>query len=162
MNRYFEIIKHLQENDIRYLLAGGLASNLYGVERATRDIDLIIDFEKENLIKFEKVVKSLGFHERIPLFARDLWDPKYRKMLLEEKNMIAFSYYNAPRGELVIDLILNSPQSFETMWASKAIRNDGGTTLYLVNVEHLIEMKEIANRPQDQYDVIQLKRLYAK
>ncbi len=162
MNRYFEIIKHLHENDIRYLLAGGLASNLYGAERATRDIDLIIDFEKENLNKFEKVVKSLGFSELLPLFARDLWDPKYRKMLLEEKNLIAFTYFNAPRGELVIDLILNAPKSFEIMWSAKSTRYNEGIPLHMVNVDHLIEMKELANRPQDVYDVMQLKRLYAK
>jgi len=56
MNPYFEISKHLRGHKIRYLLAGSLASNLYGAERATRYIALIVDFEKENHITFEKTL----------------------------------------------------------------------------------------------------------
>jgi len=34
---------------VRYLLAGGIAVNLYGIERATADIDIIVDLEDDNL-----------------------------------------------------------------------------------------------------------------
>lgn len=159
---YFELLGKLSEENVRYLLAGGLAANLYGVERATRDIDLIIDFDKENLQKFEHVVQSFGFKERVPVFARDLWDIAYRRKLRDEKNMLAFSYYDLYSGVFIVDVLLHTPQSFDAMWARKQIRKSGETSISIVSVEDLLEMKTLANRDQDNFDIIQLKKLHGK
>lgn len=162
MNRYFEIVKHLNAGNVRYLVAGGVAANLFGVPRSTHDIDLVVDFEKENLLKLETIIKSLGFRERVPVFARDLWDVAYRKQLRDEKNMLAFTYLETSKGIVSIDLIMNSPFTFEEMWKAQTSRSDGITDMKLVAVEHLMEMKRIAGRPQDIFDIVHLKNLYEK
>ncbi|MDZ4822286.1 MAG: hypothetical protein SH856_02390 [Flavobacteriales bacterium] len=159
MNSYYEIVKHLNAKNVRYMVAGGFAANIYGVQRGTRDIDLIIEFEKENLLTFEQIVKSLGFRERVPVFARDLWDSAYRKKLRVEHNMLAFSYHDIQRGVLIVDVILNAPRSFEEMWNEKHVRYDQNIPINLVSIDHLIEMKAAANREQDQFDIVQLKRI---
>ncbi len=163
MNRYFEITKHLNDAGVRYLVAGGFAANMYGVPRMTQDIDLIVEFEKENLLKLENTIKSLGFTERVPVLARDLWNIAYRKKLREEKNMLAFTYHDPRKSQVEIDIILDQPFTFEELWAKQESRSSGdGTLMRLVSVDQLIAMKNAVGRSQDMFDVIHLKRLYSK
>ena len=39
------------------MVAGGVAVNLYGIERATAVIDLIVNMDKENVSKFVRTVE---------------------------------------------------------------------------------------------------------
>jgi hypothetical protein len=41
------------------MVAGGVAVNLYGIERATVDIDIILQLDKKNLLRFVDAEKSL-------------------------------------------------------------------------------------------------------
>lgn len=45
---YLAIFKKLNEKEIRYIVAGGIAVNLYGIPRMTYDVDLILDLEDKN------------------------------------------------------------------------------------------------------------------
>jgi hypothetical protein len=38
-------------DDVKYLVVDGLAVNAYGYERLTRDVDLVIGLEPENIIR---------------------------------------------------------------------------------------------------------------
>ena len=163
MNRYFEIAKHLNDAGVRYLIAGGFAANMYGVPRMTQDIDLIVEFEKENLLKLENTIKGLGFSERVPVFARDLWDIAYRKTLRDTKNMLAFTYHDPKNSRVEIDLILDQPFTFEELWDKQESRYSGdGTIMRLVSVDQLIAMKAAVGRSQDMFDVVHLKKIYGK
>jgi len=41
---YLQLFKKLSEEQVRYLICGGLAVNIYGIPRMTADIDLLLDF----------------------------------------------------------------------------------------------------------------------
>ena len=53
------LITRLNEFKIDYALCGGLALALYGIPRATVDIDILI--QKESLGKAQKLVRELGY-----------------------------------------------------------------------------------------------------
>jgi hypothetical protein len=55
-----EILKTLNDNGVRYLLAGGFAGILYGVPRTTVDVDVIVDPEPENITATIQALESLG------------------------------------------------------------------------------------------------------
>ena len=61
----------MNRRKVRYLLAGGIAVNLYGIERATADIDIIVDLEDGNLQRFINVVKEMGFKPKVPVMLED-------------------------------------------------------------------------------------------
>jgi len=44
---YLKLFEQLQQHDIRYMLCGGLAVNVYGIPRMTADIDIVLDFEEK-------------------------------------------------------------------------------------------------------------------
>jgi len=42
MENIKRIFKALSEARVKYMLAGGIAVNLYGIERATADMDIVV------------------------------------------------------------------------------------------------------------------------
>jgi hypothetical protein len=46
---YLDLFRALNEAGVRYVLVGGVALNLHGVERATMDVDVAIALDGDNL-----------------------------------------------------------------------------------------------------------------
>ena len=63
---YEDVFRELYKNKVRYIVVGGRAVNLYGVPRMTADLDLMVDLEKENVLKTVNILKSLGYVPKIP------------------------------------------------------------------------------------------------
>jgi hypothetical protein len=55
------IFKTLNKNEVRYLVAGGLAVVAHGYVRFTADIDLILDMTVKNLKRAVKVFNTIGY-----------------------------------------------------------------------------------------------------
>ena len=45
------VFASFQKNDVKYLVIGGIAAVLYGVPRATFDLDVLIEPTKDNVVK---------------------------------------------------------------------------------------------------------------
>src|SRR5262245_20942897 len=48
LNRLQEVFASFQKHEVRYLVIGGVAAVLYGVPRATFDLDILIEAEADN------------------------------------------------------------------------------------------------------------------
>ena len=83
---YFrKILKELEKRNIKYLAIGGVAVNLYGYNRVTNDLDIMISFDLENVKRLVKMAKDLGFKPRVPVEIEELADPKKREYWKKEK-----------------------------------------------------------------------------
>ena len=71
MIKFEKVFSALNKAKVRYLVVGGIAVNLYGIERATADIDLVVDLEGNNLNRFIAVMKELNFKPKIPVRLED-------------------------------------------------------------------------------------------
>ncbi|MCS6833197.1 MAG: nucleotidyl transferase AbiEii/AbiGii toxin family protein [Flammeovirgaceae bacterium] len=156
---YFKLFKRLFEERVRYLICGGLAVNIYGIPRMTMDIDLLLDFEEENIKSFNKAVEDLSYKPSVPISLQSLLDEEIRRKMIQEKNLIAYSYYNGESNFISLDVLIDTPISFKTMWERKEVRNAYDSKVYIVSLEDLISLKTYANRNQDKQDVILLSRL---
>ncbi len=156
---YVDIFRALYQHEIRYLICGGLAVNIYGIPRMTADIDLLLDFEENNITKFENLVKTLDFASVIPVDLNAFTDEKARYKAITEKNLIAYSYYNTRSNYLNIDVLMDSPISFSELWRHKESRAIEDMFVYIVSLDHLIALKRYANRIQDNHDIALLSKL---
>lgn len=159
---YIELLKGLFDENVRYMLCGGLAVNIYGIPRMTADIDIILDFERNNFCQFEKVLTKLNYQKILPVQLYDLLDEKKRKELKDTKNLIAFSFYNTAASYMNLDILIDIPIPFLEMWKNKTERQLDNFKVYLVSIEHLIEMKAHSDRIQDKQDIIHLTKLLKK
>ena len=154
-----EILTDLTKNEVKYLLCGGLAVNIYGIPRVTADIDLIIDFTKDNVANFIEILLKHHYISNIPVGLENFVDESYKNKIKIEKNLIAYSFHSTLRSVTILDVIIDCPYSFSEMWINRESRNTRLGTINLVSIEHLIGMKEIANRIQDKKDVEALLKI---
>ena len=155
---FLDLFRSLSEKKVRYLICGGLAVNIYGIPRMTADIDIILDFTKDNIEKFEKTINSFHYKALIPMPLVSMMDDSTRLKMVREKNLIAYSYYNTVNNIMNIDVLVDAPLKFEDMWKNKTTRKIENTEIYIVSVDHLIKLKEYAGRVQDKQDVIMLNK----
>lgn len=156
---YGKLFKALYEEDVRYLICGGLAVNVYGIPRMTADIDILLDFESKNIRRFEELVERLDFTSLIPIKLNSLASDEAREEVIKDKNLIAFSFYNTRSNYMNLDVLIDVPFSFDDMWSSKETRKFDDVSVFIVSLNHLISMKRYANRNQDKQDVIMLSKL---
>lgn len=158
MNDYLNIFKELHTQKVRYLLCGGLAVNIYGIPRMTADIDLIIDFSLENVTRFEQVIKTFSYQNILPFSINSLVDLNFKKNMINERNLIAYSYFNSQANRMAMNVLVDVPILFEELWERKKIRMLGELTIQLVSIKDLITLKKYANRKQDLEDVLLLSK----
>jgi predicted nucleotidyltransferase len=156
---YTKIFKALYEQKIRYLVCGGLAVNIYGIPRMTADIDILVDFDIENITNFERVMADLDFAPVIPVNLRTFVDEKTRYQAIIEKSLIAYSYYNTRINFLNLDVLMDTPISFQELWRNREERAIEDIKVFIVSLDHLIALKRYANRIQDNHDIDLLSKL---
>ncbi len=154
---YERVIEALNRAGAEYLIAGGMALNLHGVSRLTKDLDLYFDWGPENVRKIVRTLGALGFKLRQPIDPELLADPKERERLRAEKNVKAFTFILPDNPYEVIDLLLVNDPPFREC-ASRVVRLRSGT-VPVVSIPDLIRMKKEASRSQDLLDIRALERI---
>jgi hypothetical protein len=155
-----DFFQSLHQHQVRYLVCGGVAINLYGIPRATADLDIILDFDENNLHNFLECVKEFGYQQGLPISIMELSDQQKRMKLIREKNLIALSFFSSTFQIVTVDVLIDIPVDFDTLWKNRSERNSTQTPLYLVSVEDLAQLKKYSNREQDRLDIESLKKLF--
>jgi len=156
---YENVFSKLQEDGIRYAVAGGVALVLHGVVRLTADLDLIVDLETENLGRFIRSMQELGFQPRNPVKAEGLLDPATRKAWKREKNMDVFSFIDPAQPMSLIDVFIEEQLPFGELAQDLIPMTAKGITIPVVSLRHLKRLKRAAGRPQDLADIEAIESL---
>jgi hypothetical protein len=156
---YFDVLKALQSKQVRYLIIGGLAVNLYGVPRLTQDIDLIISTDRPNVLKIVTLLKNLGYVPRVPVDPEDLADPAKVKDWTTNRNMKAFSFYHRKDAYKVVDIVLVHPLDFEVAFKNRTVKTVKDVEISLASLDDLIRTKKESGRQQDLSDIEMLKKV---
>ncbi len=154
---YLEIFRELNSDDIRYIVCGEVAVNLYGIPRMTYDIDLLTDMDVQNIKKFIKLLKNWRFTPKLPVEIEDIADSKKRDKWVKQRNLKTFTLQNEDWAISEIDVIIDAPISYKDAEKNKIVKVAGNVKIPLVSIKDLIKMKEGTNRKQDESDVRYLK-----
>lgn len=149
----FKVCKALDDAKVPYAIVGGYAVALHGAVRGTVDVDFILDWTLENLQNAEKAIKSLGLVSRLPINAQNVFD--FQNEYIQNKNLIAWNFYNPVSPMEQIDLIITHDlRNADT----KLIRTPAGT-IRILSLKDLIVMKKVSGRLQDLEDIKALESL---
>lgn len=153
-----KVFQELNRRKVRYLLAGGVAANLYGSPRLTKDLDLWVDMEENNLKKLVQAFKKMGFVPRIPVKAEEFISRENRERWFRGKGMLAYTLINPKNPFENVDILFRVPFPFEKAYKRRKIFKSENTPISTVSTEDLMAMKKRAGRPQDLADIEILKK----
>jgi len=140
-----EIIKILNENNIRYLVIGGQALRLYGMPRFTMDWDLFIP--KNDNANLDRINEKLESHLDYPV------------VTLGPKGKNFVQTYQTLFGVLQFHLIPPGIPDFdEAEKLSVTLKTESGCPVKCVSAKHLLNSKLKTERAKDEDDITYLKR----
>ena len=154
-----ELLQALSDENVQYVLVGGLAVQLHGFMRATFDIDLVLAMDDGNLARFIDVAKRFGLKPGIPVPIDSLRDAGQIEQWHREKGMLAFSLREPQAAGSVVDVLVRPEISFETLVANAVKGALFGRLVLIASIDDLLAMKRAANRPKDQLDIVALEKI---
>ena len=149
------VIEALNNAGVRYVVAGGLAVIAHGYLRLTMDVDLVIDLERDNLLRGLTALERVGYKPRLPVTGEQFADTEIREGWINEKNMLVFPLWNpAEVNSMVVDIFVTCPFDFSDEHAkAKWVEIEGGQKAPFVGLDCLLKMKKEAARPKDLTDI---------
>lgn len=153
------ILRALNDAQARYLIVGGLAVVAHGYVRYTADLDIVLNLERENVLRGMKALGAIGYQPLVPVDAEQFANEQMRKTWHEQKGMLVFQMVDLNRPETRLDLFVTEPFDFEQEFAAAKWEDVAGVAAPVLRVETLIAMKKQVGRGQDLVDVEQLVKL---
>ena len=140
---FMAVLKALHEQDVEYVLVGGLAVSLHGVSRVTDDLDIFVKREPGNLEKLKKALYSVFTDESIEEI--DMTD-------LEDYPVVR---YGTPE-DYYIDIMDRIGELFKYDDLEYQIIESQGIPIRIATIETLIMLKKDTIRTVDKADVLLL------
>ena len=137
--------KSLNQNNVQYIMVGGFASVLYGVNRITHDVDIWIKDTLDNRKKIRATLKELGYGD----FEE-----------LESVQIVAgFSTIYLKAGielDLMTSLKAFTQQDFDECFEKATIAEIENVQVRFLHINQLLTEKETNSRKKDLADVEEL------
>jgi hypothetical protein len=138
LNRLKDVFKSFQKHDVHYVVIGGVAAVLYGVPRATFDVDILIEPTIENAQKLLTALEDAGFGTSTLTNAEDV--------IAHE-----ITIFN---DKVRIDVQTRTPGiSFQKAWLHKKTMIYNEQNFFILSREDLIDTKRASGREIDLKDV---------
>lgn len=156
---YLDLFSALNKHRVAYILIGGLAVSLHGVERATMDIDISVVMSRENLAALIAAGRELGLTPVLPVPIESLADPELLKQWHEQRNMEVFALRAPGFAGVTIDVLLYPPLGATAMIERAVTFDVGGVPVQVAGIDDLIALKQAVGRPIDLADIEHLRRI---
>ncbi|KXK51576.1 MAG: hypothetical protein UZ05_CHB002001470 [Chlorobi bacterium OLB5] len=113
-NQLLDLVKSLSQNDVKYVVCGGIACVLHGVERNTYDVDISLDMNHANILKIIEIAKKFNLQPRIPEPIENLLDETKRNNWIQNKGAIVYTLV-AQDSPLQMDIFLKYPKTYDEL-----------------------------------------------
>lgn len=132
------VFASFQRYEVKYLVIGGIAAVLYGVPRATFDLDILIEPTPENS---QRLLKALG-------------DAELGTASMTTAEEILATEITVFKDRIRLDVQTSTPGLvFASAWERRVTMSYRGQQFYVVARDDLIASKRAAGREVDLEDV---------
>lgn len=151
MSGFGRILEDLNRAGVRYVLIGGIALIRHGVVRATRDVDVVLAPELENLKRLQSLIAE--------------WPATRPDGSALPDDAVAPGrtiHLSTPHGELDLLAELPPPLSFAELSARAETRRVDGVQAPICSLADLVALKRIAGRERDLVDLHDLEAAHGE
>ena len=140
--------KCLQQNEVRYIMIGGFATNLHGYSRATKDIDIWIEDNLDNRKRLRKALKEQGSGDYPPIETMD-FIPGWTDFQLN----MGFNL------DVMVSVKGLEEIGFDECYHYAVVAEIEGVEVRFLHYNHLIAGKKASARPKDLIDIEELEKI---
>ncbi len=155
---YTEILTTLAAAQVDFIVGGGVACVLQGVERVTMDVDVAVLMSPENLGNFLSVMAALGLKPRVPIPPESLLEPATVRQILDEKHALVFSFLDPDRLLRHVDMFLRPDLAYASLLPDTEWISLGGHRVRVINKRRLLAIK-LGIQPPRAKDAIDIEFL---
>lgn len=145
-SRLMELFRALDRENVRYVLIGALALGVLGLPRATQDVDLFIEPDRENIERLKRALRAVFNDPKVDEISAD--------DLLGEYAVVRFFPEAADFG---IDLVTRIGEAFRFEDLETQTAEFEGVPVVVVSPRSLWEMKRGTLRLQDRADAERIR-----
>ena len=146
------ILEALVGGAVEFVVIGGLAAIAHGSRRMTRDIDIVVSPDDENLARLEAALGDLGAVQLVE-------QPGEKEIEPADIAMIALGttlHTRSPAGRLDIVGAPAGAAPFPELKRRAISSKVGGVQVMVAGLDDLIAMKRASGRPLDLQDIADL------
>ena len=142
-----EILRALRDADARFVLIGGLASQVHGSPSLTLDVDICFELESENLHRLASVLVDLA------AFRRD--QPPGVSAPIDERALRAGDVFTLRTRFGDLDLLAHPDPGldYRTLVEHSILVEILGVEVRVASLDDLMAMKRAAGRPKDRIEL---------
>ncbi len=140
--------KALEANKVFYIMVGGLATNLYGYQRYTGDMDMWLKDTIDNRKQLRLAFSDAG-----------LGDYFMMETIQFVPGWTDFALNNGMRLDIMTDMKGLENYSFDECYQMATIAEIENVKVPVLHINQLIANKKAVNRSKDQIDVIELEKI---
>jgi hypothetical protein len=155
---YREILSALVEAKVDFIIGGGVACVLQGVERVTMDVDLAILMSPKNLDLFIKVMEALKLKPRVPIPPTALLDPLVVRQIIEEKHALVFTFLDFDRPTRQVDIFLRPELAYDKLFPDTEQLRLDDLSVRVLTKSKLLEIK-LGIQPPRTKDILDIAYL---
>ena len=138
LNRLLDVFASLEKHKVKYLVIGGIAAVLYGVPRATFDLDILIEATSKNVQKLLDALLEANLGTATLITVGEL--------LANEITIF--------QDRIRIDVQTSTlGLNFESAWENKKIMKYQNQNFYVLSKKDLIISNRASGRKKDLEDV---------
>lgn len=147
-----ELLRRLAEADVQFVVVGGLAVNAWGVVRGTKDVDVVVAPDIENLKRVAEVAVAAG--GRVHQGEALLGAPMSITSALTGGEQVAIE---TDLGRLDVVQGIEGVPSFEELRSRSSQAEILGVSVAVCSIADLKAMKHAAGRTRDLADLEDLE-----
>ena len=121
---------------VRFVVVGGLAVVLHGIDRLTADIDLVVDLAPAAASEAMAALLATGFRPMAPVDAMEFADPAQRAVWKRDRGMVVFSLWDPANRRPTVDVFAEPPIAFETLWDNSIEVAIGNLHIRVASIPH--------------------------
>jgi len=150
------IVQALNTAGVRYIVVGGVAVIAHGYLRVTKDVDIVIQLSKRDIVLAFRALDQIDYHPSNPVTAEQFADPATREGWRRDKNMLVLKMWSDQHRETPLDIFVYEPFDFDVEF-EHALLKESEFPARFASIPALIAMKDGTGRTQDQLDIEKLR-----
>ncbi len=154
-NETLSLFKALNKEGLRYTIVGGMAVVLYGIERATFDVDIALAPDTNEISRLLKLLEKLGYSKVVHV---ESGKPIAGLSKIKATEIIELESVRV-ENEISVDILVVPAGTFDFLWKHRVEVQFKGTVIPIPSLIDLIHLKEHSGRPIDLEDAKKLRRI---